>query len=502
MNKIEKQHLQDIFYRFSNNWDASEELKVIERFLDKHTWIKLEALSGTVLNKDSELFKLFHSGSGQVKLTQGAVSKIARLIKEVKKEQYSSYSAIGENKICVVWPLREDDKVFGFVVLVVHSSRVSNNVQLLISAFLKSLIKKSSIELELEELNETIRPRAVALSTVHTVHRLMSSTLNMNELLPRIARLTLQVMRANRCSIKLVDKKQKILLPKTTIDLRKTKAKLKKVQIGKYAPGKAVKYCRSIMGKNFLATPLIEGDVLGVITVYDKIDNSTFTADDMEIMKTMAEQAVTAIRNAQLYQEQENLTIGSIKCLAMLLQTRSQGVHKAQTSFFRLFSYIGNRFNMNETEVKFMQYASMLHDTGQISIPEKVLMKKSGLTGKEFDIIKTHTSKGADILSKSKTLKPIVPIILFHHEKYNGTGYPKGLKGEEIPLPARVMAVVSAFEAMVMDKPYRRALSIDKAIDELEKNAGTQFDPKIVEALCEIIKKKNVHQLLKKELTQ
>jgi HD-GYP domain-containing protein (c-di-GMP phosphodiesterase class II) len=307
-------------------------------------------------------------------------------------------------------------------------------------------------------------------------------------------------MKAYRCSIKLLDKKRKTLLPVTTIDLRSTKTKLKKVAIGRYAPGRAVKQSRSIIGRNYLATPLIEGDVLGVITLYDKIDGSPFAENDSEIMETLAEQAITAIKNAQLYEEQERLTMSSIQCIAGLLQARPHGGFVAEASFRHLIKTIGVKLNMNETEIKMMQYAAMLHDTGQISIPEKLLMKKGVLTGSEFDIIKKHTLKGADILSKSKALKPIIPIILYHHENYNGTGYPRGLSKEEIPLAARVMAVISAFEAMITKKPYRKALSISAAVEELRRNSGTQFDPGIVKIFCEVIAQKKILNLLKKEL--
>jgi HD-GYP domain-containing protein (c-di-GMP phosphodiesterase class II) len=378
--------------------------------------------------------------------------------------------------------------------------KLTTTLQALFVLFINTVIKGTQKEMELEELNKTVRPRAIALSTVHTVHRLMTSTLNLHELFPRIARLSLQVMRANRCSIKLVGSRGKVLLPVTTIDLRKKKARLKKVTIGKYAPGRAVKQSREIRGKNYLATPLIDEDVVGVITLYDKIDGTEFTSFDEEIMKTLAEQAVIAIKNAQLFEEQENLTLSSIKCIAQLLETRPYGFHKAEASFLKLINIIGRKFNMNESEIRMLQYAAMLHDAGQLSIPEEVLMKKGVLTGREYDIIKAHPSRGASILSKFKPLKHIVPIILYHHENYDGTGYPRGLKKEEIPLPARVLAVVAAFEAMIIERPYRKALPIGSAVKEVSKNAGTQFDPKIVEAFCDAVARKDVRRLLEKEL--
>jgi HD-GYP domain-containing protein (c-di-GMP phosphodiesterase class II) len=155
---------------------------------------------------------------------------------------------------------------------------------------------------------------------------------------------------------------------------------------------------------------------------------------------------------------------------------------------------------MNETEIKMLQYAAMLHDAGQISIPEKVLMKRGELTGHEYAIVKRHPVKGAEILSKFRPLKPIIPIIKYHHENFDGSGYPKGLKGNDIPLEARILAVVSCFEAMITDKPYRKALSISQAIKEVNKNSGLQFDPKVVEIFQEAVRRKDVRKLLEKEL--
>jgi len=261
-----------------------------------------------------------------------------------------------------------------------------------------------------------------------------------------------------------------------------------------------VKRGSPVRGGNYLAIPMIDEDVVGVITLYDKLDGKEFTQFDEEIMKTLAEQAAIAIKNTQLFREQADLTLSSIRCIARLLENRPHAAQRAEASFLKLINIIGPKLNMNESEIKMLQYAAMLHDAGQISIPEKVLMKRGELTGHEYDIVKTHPLKGATILAKFKPLKPIVPIILYHHENYNGTGYPKGLKGKEIPLSARVLAVVSSFEAMITEKPYRKALPINTAVKEVRKNAGTQFDPTIVDIFCEAVQRKDVRKLLEKEL--
>ncbi|KJJ84107.1 metal dependent phosphohydrolase [Candidatus Omnitrophus magneticus] len=501
MDRDKKKYFEDMFRRLNESWLTRKEVLSYSRFFDNALWIFIPLITkndGIKVTPEDIAYNFNNTLPG-FQLSQEDTLNIFNTLnhsKEKKHLQLFSYGNNTYNGFC--FPLSLNEEIFGFVILCAVKEEITQKLQDLFEAITEVAIREVNKEMELSELNETIRPRAIALSTVHTIHRLMMSTLHMNQLLPRIARLSMQVIKTNRCSIKLVDKKRKILLPKTTLDLRKEKTKLKKVIIGKYAPGRAVKQGRIILGKNYLAVPLIEDEILGVITLYDKIDNSEFTLNDAEIMKTFAEQAVIAIKNAQLYQEQENLTMGSIKCISMLVQNRPHSSHRAEAVFIKILTLICRTLKMNENDIRRIQYAAMLHDAGQISIPEELLMKKGELTGREYDIIKTHPVKGATILSKIKPLKPIFPIILYHHENFNGTGYPKGLKGNEIPLGARILAVIAAFEAMITTKPYRKPLTVDTAINELKRNAGTQFDPKIVNIFCQVIYKYGIYSLLKK----
>ena len=398
-----------------------------------------------------------------------------------------------------VYPILQGDKLYGYIGACYTKKDVSPEIMDIFAAFTDTIVREVQKELELSKLYETIRPRAIALSTVHTVHRLIGSTLDMNELLPRIARLSLQVIRANRCSIKLVDSTRKLLLPKVTIDLRETKAKLKKIRIGRWSPGKAVKFGRPIRNGNHLATPLIDEDVIGVITLYDKIDGKPFTAFDQEIMATLAEQAVIAIKNAQLYKEQEKLTVGIIKSLATIVSTRAKGAYWPRDSFLKITTLIGQKFRLSSYELKTLEYAILLHDAGQLIVPDEVLRKPSKLTGREYKLVKEHPIIGAEILKPMKALKSIVPIILYHHENYNGTGYPKGLKKDQIPVSARIMALVSAFEAMITKRPYRTPKSINAAVEEIRKSSGTQFDPKVVQTFLEVMKRRDIRAMLARE---
>ena len=165
--------------------------------------------------------------------------------------------------------------------------------------------------------------------------------------------------------------------------------------------------------------------------------------------------------------------------------------------FSKLVCALGCELHLGEKQIESLKYASLLHDTGKIDIPAEILTKTTKLTSKEYDIIKRHPAKGAQILRPLQILRPVIPIIMHHHEKYNGTGYPSHLKGEQIPLCARIMSVADAFEAMVYGRPYRQKMNIDAAIREIKKKSGTQFDPKIVEAFLRVIKKFNKRIYLK-----
>jgi len=387
-----------------------------------------------------------------------------------------------------------------FFIIARFSKKPSGELADFLAHIIDSSVKGAWAEADFDNLYRTIEPRIIALSTVHTVHRLMGASPDLVELLTRIARLSMQVIKANRCSVKLLDSKKKTLLPKATVDLRQKKAKLKKVRIGRWAPGKAVKYGKSIRTGGYLSVPLIDEDVIGVITLYDKVDGTAFNAFDEEIMRTLAEQVAVAIKNVQLYKAQERITLGSIKALAKIIESRGPGIYApTKTSYLRLVQLIGLELGMHQADLKNMQYAVLLHDAGELMVPEEILKKKGKLTKEEQRLIKEHPLKGATIIKSLKPLKSVTPIILHHHENFNGTGYPDGLKGSDIPLGSRIMAVVDAFEAMITKRPYRVPLAVKQAVEEIKKNSRSQFDPDVVRAFLKVLGRKDVRRLLASE---
>jgi response regulator RpfG family c-di-GMP phosphodiesterase len=147
---------------------------------------------------------------------------------------------------------------------------------------------------------------------------------------------------------------------------------------------------------------------------------------------------------------------------------------------------LGMNFGIKDSRLRSLKWGSYLHDIGKIGIPENILLKKGPLTDEEFSVVKRHSILGQVMIKNIDFLTGASEVVLYHHEKYDGTGYPMGLRGSEIPLFARIFAVVDAFDAMAYDRPYRKALTQKKVIKELKKGSGTHFDPDILEKFLQM----------------
>jgi HD-GYP domain-containing protein (c-di-GMP phosphodiesterase class II) len=175
--------------------------------------------------------------------------------------------------------------------------------------------------------------------------------------------------------------------------------------------------------------------------------------------------------------ELEESYLATVKTLAFVVEakdvhTRSH-LDRAHDYAVALVARVAPELAEDQT----LRYGFFLHDIGKIGIPERILSKPGPLTDDEWSIMRTHPLLGAQILSPVKFLHPALPVVEAHHVKWNGTGYPRGLKHEEIPLGARIFALVDAFDAMTSDRPYRRALTFEEAVDQISRSGGTQFDP-------------------------
>ncbi len=326
----------------------------------------------------------------------------------------------------------------------------------------------------------------ILISSVHNIYRLVNSTFELKELISRLARLICQIFNARYCLILLVDPTRKYSTVKVAVSGKKKIVIDRNKKITNRIEKRIVRTFTAIRNDCLLGIPLVSEDLMGLIIIKRAKQERPFERTDQEIILTIAEQAMIGIKNLQLYEEQQKIVLGSIKSLIMLLDTRIPQEFAHSPYFSRLVVAIAKKMNLDEKQRDSLKYASLLHDAGKIDVPMAILTKTTKLTAKEYKIIKKHPVMGAQMLRPFQMLKPVIPIIMHHHEKYNGTGYPSRLKKNQIPLGARVMAVADTFEAMVYGRPYRERVDVDSAIMEIERKSGTQFDPKVVEAFLKI----------------
>jgi HD-GYP domain-containing protein (c-di-GMP phosphodiesterase class II) len=148
---------------------------------------------------------------------------------------------------------------------------------------------------------------------------------------------------------------------------------------------------------------------------------------------------------------------------------------------------IGREISLPEEQMEALANGALLHDVGKIGIPDRILQKTVRLTEEEYTVIKQHPDLGIGILTPVEEMESALPVVKHHHERYDGGGYPEGLQGEDIPLIARIVSVADAFDSMIRARPYGYGVSQDAALEEISENSGTQFDPRIVSVLLEIV---------------
>ena len=313
----------------------------------------------------------------------------------------------------------------------------------------------------------------------------------------RLARLICQTLNAQYCSIILLEPNKKYSSLKCVVNKKKKYIIEKRSKITNNIEKNIIRNASILLENNTLAVPLIAEDVGGTIIAKRQDKNRHFGVWDQDLLMTITQQAIIGIKHLQLYEEQQKIILGSIKSLVTLLDLRVPEQYTHSPHFTHLVCAIGEQMHLNEKQIESLKYASLLHDAGKIDIPIQILTKTGKLTPEEYQIIRKHPMKGVQILRSLQVLKPAIPIIMHHHERFNGTGYPSRLKKRQIPLGARIMAVADAFEAMVYGRPYRERKSINSAIKEIKKKVNTQFDPKVVDAFLRAFKTKKIKKYLK-----
>ncbi len=359
----------------------------------------------------------------------------------------------------------------------------------------------------LRDRSESLTKKVLELATLYEMSRALGSTLEMDVLLESVLDSALRIFSVELGYVALRDRESGKLELKVWrgSDARADEEALRSsmsewvVREGRpliFNPtrGAAEERVDSVTGAlAALCVPLMSAEgTLGSITVGSHDPEFRFNSDDVRLLSTIANHVTIAIGNIELFSSLQDAYLSTVRSLAAAVDakdpfTRGHSDRVAQYSIM-----IAQRLGLSHEQRVALEMAAYLHDIGKIGVKEEILLKPGRLTEVEMGQMRHHPLIGANILKPVGFPWPITPVVRHHHERWDGAGYPAGLRGEETPLLARILTVADAYEAMIADRPYRRGRTIEDAIEELERCAGTQFDPKIVDPFIGIIKEQEM----------
>jgi putative nucleotidyltransferase with HDIG domain len=239
---------------------------------------------------------------------------------------------------------------------------------------------------------------------------------------------------------------------------------------------------------SYVGVPLItKGKVKGVLEVFHRTPLYPY-AEWVDFLNALARQAAIAIENASLFanleeanQELSQAYDATIEGWSRALDLRDKETEGHTLRVTKLTLILARKFNFTDTQMLYIRWGALLHDIGKMGIPDHILLKPGTLSDEEWAIMRKHPQHAYDLLQPIRFLAPALDIPYCHHEKWDGTGYPRGLKGEEIPLQARIFTVVDVWDALHSDRPYRPRWSEDKIRDHIHTLSGTHFEPQVVD---------------------
>lgn len=368
---------------------------------------------------------------------------------------------------------------------------------------------------ELESSRQLVKRLLARIGTA------MNSYEGIDNLLSLIIENSAAALEAQMGTLMLVDGEKQELYVKTTWSNNGQTADANlRLKVGEGIPGSVVKERHSMRssGKSsslgfydnthhdeaaIVSVPLqLRDHPIGVLTVLREDSKRAFTEDDEMLLGSIGSQVAVAIENYRLNLDVERTYLETIMALALAVEAKDpySAGHSKRVGFYAM--KIGEQMGLDQEMLRTLNDAGVLHDIGKIGIKDEILLKPAPLTADEHKIMQQHSVIGEAIVKPVRSLSKVVALVRHHHERFDGGGYPNGLKGEAIPFGARILSVADTYDAMVTDRPYRKRLTLDQTKAELKKNAGIQHDPKVVEAFLKILDEKDLRLAPAKEQSQ
>ena len=356
-----------------------------------------------------------------------------------------------------------------------------------------------------ESLNGKLKSKIKELSILYSISESMSmNDLDMDQFYEKIVEMASTITGAERTSLMILDREANELRIRASRGLSQKIVLSTRVPLGSGVAGRVVSSGKPLFVKDndgssmmaakkvyktgsYISIPLsIRGEAFGVLNVTDKGDGSHFDEGEALLLLTLARRAALNIENNLLYETLYNSLVDTLQCLVTTLEAKDRYTQRHSERVTNLATKIAKTMSCTDEEIECIRLAGLLHDIGKIGIHDAVLQKPDRLTEAEFSLVKTHPIVGENIIRPLGLLPIESAIVRNHHERWDGQGYPDGLRGREIPLLARILAVADAYDAMTSDRPYRSAKRPDKAMDELWRCRDSQFDKTVVQTFLEL----------------
>ena len=425
-------------------------------------------------------------------------------IREGFKKEYVRWTET-ENEIIsiddfILLPLVRRHKIIGVIGLKLNSDAPDN-----ICEILPILAKKASGSLESAILYERMFKRLLVLSNVFILGREIVSNIDLSTLVDKFLKIAIG---GTDCQVAIIylfrNKHENPYFIRLTSIFQKEVSFIPESHSGYTDLIKAVRedeQIRTIYSfdnsefkdsetnkikdfviKDSIIVPLKPRDtLLGVIQLCNKQGNTSFTYEDLDLLKILGSQIAFVIQNSELFNNLEKAYLDTLSALTNAIDAKDSYTRGHSDRVTDLSVKLAIEAGAGKNDIEKIRLGGMLHDIGKIGIPEIILNKPGRLDDQEYEIIKSHPILGVSILGNVDFLQKIVPIIRHHHERYDGRGYPDKLKGEEIPYLARIVSIVDTFDAMTTNRPYRKALTTEESLKEIERCKGSQFDPALAD---------------------
>ena len=434
------------------------------------------------------------------------------VVEDIEMEEWKAWKPFGEKygfRCSAAFPLIVSNEVFGTINLY---SRKKGFFTLDTCEILQSFTDLVAAMLEKTFLIEKATRRLKWMETLRSIDIAILSSMEMKVISDVLIYNLFSNMSIEGISVLFFDDNVLELYPFSTYGLPE-EVKNVRIKLGKFIPGRAArernvyvitkeemdepvrKIVMGTMGLNFYAVfPLIsKGKLLGLLELF-KREPFNHNKEWLNYFETLAGQFSIGIESARAFSEVENKSAElflaydqTIEAISSALDLRDKETEGHSRRVTELTVRIAEKMGIKGEKLKYVRWGALLHDIGKLGVPDSILQKPGALTEEEWEIMKKHPVLGYQMLSRIDFILPALEIPLYHHEKWDGSGYPRGLREKEIPLPARIFAVVDVYDALTNDRPYRKAYSKEEALEHIINQSGKHFDPEVVRVFVERI---------------